>query len=100
MQLNSCFFFFFFFCCCLHQKASPSNYHIGFNTLNVDCVHQVDLQFPKLVSEGARDLISKLLRHSPSMRLPLKSVMEHPWVKANSRRVLPPVCQPKPAPTH
>uniref|UniRef100_A0A8C2FPX1 non-specific serine/threonine protein kinase n=1 Tax=Cyprinus carpio TaxID=7962 RepID=A0A8C2FPX1_CYPCA len=53
---------------------------------------RVDLQFPKLVSDGARDLISKLLRHSPAMRLPLRSVMEHPWVKANSRRVLPPVC--------
>uniref|UniRef100_A0A8C2FQ34 non-specific serine/threonine protein kinase n=1 Tax=Cyprinus carpio TaxID=7962 RepID=A0A8C2FQ34_CYPCA len=48
-------------------------------------------RFPKLVSDGARDLISKLLRHSPAMRLPLRSVMEHPWVKANSRRVLPPV---------
>ncbi|XP_060757222.1 aurora kinase B isoform X1 [Neoarius graeffei] len=59
-------------------------------------ITKVDLQFPKVVSEGARDLISKLLRHSPAMRLPLKSVMEHPWVKTNSRRVLPPVCQPKP----
>uniref|UniRef100_A0A672L4L7 non-specific serine/threonine protein kinase n=1 Tax=Sinocyclocheilus grahami TaxID=75366 RepID=A0A672L4L7_SINGR len=57
-------------------------------------ITKVDLQFPKLVSDGARDLISKLLRHSPAMRLPLRSVMEHPWVKANSRRVLPPVCNP------
>ncbi|MCJ8739583.1 hypothetical protein PDJAM_G00048880 [Pangasius djambal] len=63
-------------------------------------ITKVDLQFPKVVSDGARDLISKLLRHSPSMRLPLKSVMEHPWVKTNSRRVLPPVCQPKPTPSH
>ncbi|XP_017560853.1 aurora kinase B [Pygocentrus nattereri] len=63
-------------------------------------ITKVDLQFPKVVSDGARDLISKLLRHSPSMRLPLKSVMEHPWVKANSRRVLPPVSQPKPTPAH
>ena len=59
------------------------------------CVSQVDLKFPKVVSDGARDLISKLLRHSPMNRLPLQSVIDHPWVKANSRRVLPPVCTPK-----
>ncbi|XP_063044098.1 aurora kinase B isoform X1 [Engraulis encrasicolus] len=56
-------------------------------------ITKVDLQFPKVVSEGARDLISKLLRHSPMMRLPLKSVMDHPWVRSNSRRVLPPACK-------
>ncbi|TRY83279.1 hypothetical protein DNTS_000571 [Danionella cerebrum] len=55
-------------------------------------ITKVDLKFPKVVSDGARDLISKLLRHSPSMRLPLSSVMAHPWVKTNSRRVLPPAC--------
>ncbi|XP_029490749.1 aurora kinase B-like isoform X1 [Oncorhynchus nerka] len=53
-------------------------------------ITKVDLQFPKVVSDGARDLISKLLRHSPSKRLPLRDVIDHPWVKNNSRRVLPP----------
>lgn len=52
---------------------------------------QVDLKFPKVISDGARDLISKLLRHSPTDRLSLKSVIDHPWVSSNSRRVLPPV---------
>ncbi|XP_066483784.1 aurora kinase B [Tiliqua scincoides] len=56
----------------------------------------VDLKFPPFVSEGARDLISKLLRHNPADRLSLQNVMEHPWVKANSRRVLPPVFNPAP----
>ncbi|XP_054849219.1 aurora kinase C-like isoform X1 [Eublepharis macularius] len=51
----------------------------------------VDLKFPPFLSEGARDLISKLLRRIPIERLPLQAVKEHPWVKANSRRVLPPV---------
>ncbi|XP_015196074.1 aurora kinase B isoform X2 [Lepisosteus oculatus] len=60
-------------------------------------ITKVDLHFPKTVSEGARDLISKLLRHSPTMRLSLKGVQEHPWVKSNSRRVLPPVFTPKKA---
>ncbi|KAH0626124.1 hypothetical protein JD844_000905, partial [Phrynosoma platyrhinos] len=54
----------------------------------------VDLKFPPCVPEGAQDLISKLLRHDPSDRLPLQAVMEHPWVKANSKRVLPPVFNP------
>ncbi|XP_029615105.1 aurora kinase B [Salmo trutta] len=58
-------------------------------------ITKVDLQFPKVVSDGARDLVSKLLRHSPSMRLPLQSVITHPWVKSNSRRVLPVVFAPK-----
>ncbi|KAG9470200.1 aurora kinase B [Eleutherodactylus coqui] len=51
---------------------------------------KVDLQFPSFMSEGSKDLISKLLRYVPAQRLPLKGVMEHPWVKANSRRILPP----------
>ncbi|XP_074839261.1 aurora kinase B isoform X1 [Carettochelys insculpta] len=57
---------------------------------------KVDLQFPPFLSEGARDLISKLLRHNPGERLPLQGVLEHPWVKAHSRRVLPPVFTPAP----
>ncbi|KAG8441497.1 hypothetical protein GDO86_007024 [Hymenochirus boettgeri] len=51
----------------------------------------VDLKFPSFLSDGSKDLISKLLRYHPVQRLSLKGVMEHPWVKANSRRVLPPV---------
>uniref|UniRef100_A0A8D0HE99 non-specific serine/threonine protein kinase n=1 Tax=Sphenodon punctatus TaxID=8508 RepID=A0A8D0HE99_SPHPU len=53
-------------------------------------IKTVDLKFPPFMSEGARDLISKLLRHTPLNRLPLTAVVEHPWVKANSQRVLPP----------
>lgn len=51
---------------------------------------QVDFKFPPNVSEGARDLISKLLRHNPIDRLSLQNVIDHPWVRANSHRVLPP----------
>ncbi|XP_058038855.1 aurora kinase B isoform X2 [Ahaetulla prasina] len=54
----------------------------------------VDLKFPPFVTEGAQDLISKLLRHNPSERLSLQAVMEHPWVKEHSKRVLPPVFNP------
>ncbi|XP_058415739.1 aurora kinase B isoform X1 [Diceros bicornis minor] len=51
---------------------------------------KVDLKFPASVPAGAQDLISKLLKHSPSERLPLAQVSAHPWVRAHSRRVLPP----------
>ncbi|XP_075763114.1 aurora kinase C isoform X2 [Pelodiscus sinensis] len=57
-------------------------------------ITKVDLQFPPFMSEGSRDLITKLLRHNPAERLPLRAVLEHPWVKAHSRRVLPPVFTP------
>nr|XP_056719615.1 aurora kinase B [Euleptes europaea] len=57
----------------------------------------VDLKFPPFVSEGARDLISKLLRRIPVQRLSLQAVKEHPWVKANSQRVLPPVFSSAPS---
>ncbi|XP_021569652.1 aurora kinase B isoform X3 [Carlito syrichta] len=51
---------------------------------------KIDLKFPPSVPTGAQDLISKLLRHNPSERLPLAQVSAHPWVRAHSRRVLPP----------
>ncbi|XP_038624894.1 aurora kinase C-like isoform X2 [Tachyglossus aculeatus] len=54
-------------------------------------ITQVDLKFPPSVPAGAQDLISKLLRHNPAERLPLARVLDHPWVRAHSRRVLPPV---------
>ncbi|GCC21496.1 aurora kinase B isoform X1 [Chiloscyllium punctatum] len=53
---------------------------------------KVEIHFPSSMSDGAKSLISQLLRHNPVLRLPLKGVMEHPWVKANARRLLPPEC--------
>ncbi|NWX09750.1 AURKB kinase, partial [Caloenas nicobarica] len=43
-------------------------------------ITKVDLHFPPPVPEGARDLISRLLRCSPAQRLPLRDVLQHPWV--------------------
>uniref|UniRef100_A0A3B4B654 non-specific serine/threonine protein kinase n=1 Tax=Periophthalmus magnuspinnatus TaxID=409849 RepID=A0A3B4B654_9GOBI len=63
-------------------------------------IMKVDLKFPRIVSEGAKDLISKLLRHNPTDRLSLQSVIDHPWVKANSRRCLPPICPTKSSETN
>ncbi|KAJ7374778.1 hypothetical protein OS493_005128 [Desmophyllum pertusum] len=47
-------------------------------------ISRVDLRFPSYVSDGARDLISKLLMHDPSKRLPLSGVLAHPWIRNNA----------------
>ncbi|XP_069099710.1 aurora kinase A [Pleurodeles waltl] len=49
-------------------------------------ISKVEYQFPSSVSDGARDLISKLLKHNPYQRLPLKDVLEHSWIVANSTK--------------
>jgi serine/threonine protein kinase len=46
-------------------------------------IKNVDLHFPTCIPEGAKDLISKLLRHHPAERLPLPDVMKHPWIVKN-----------------
>ncbi|XP_013382422.1 aurora kinase A-A [Lingula anatina] len=47
-------------------------------------ISKVELRFPSHVSDGARDLISKLLRHDPQKRLPLNEVLTHPWIRENA----------------
>ncbi|XP_073233742.1 aurora kinase C-like [Porites lutea] len=48
-------------------------------------ISRVDLKFPDHVSEGARDLISRLLVHDPRKRLPLSGVLAHPWIRNNAQ---------------
>uniref|UniRef100_A0A183CV40 Aurora kinase n=1 Tax=Gongylonema pulchrum TaxID=637853 RepID=A0A183CV40_9BILA len=43
-------------------------------------IKEVNYKFPESISEGARDLISKLLVKEPANRLSLQNVMEHPWI--------------------
>nr|XP_009917986.1 PREDICTED: aurora kinase A-like isoform X2 [Haliaeetus albicilla] len=50
-------------------------------------ISKVEFKFPPFVTEGARDLISKLLKHNPFCRLPLKDVLLHPWITANSTKM-------------
>ncbi|XP_022349716.1 aurora kinase A isoform X1 [Enhydra lutris kenyoni] len=49
-------------------------------------ISRVEFTFPDFVPEGARDLISRLLKHNPSQRPTLKEVLEHPWIIANSSK--------------
>ena len=41
---------------------------------------KVDLKFPAHVSDGGKDLISKILKNDPNLRLPLDGIKKHPWV--------------------
>ncbi|XP_043382912.1 aurora kinase C-like isoform X6 [Chelonia mydas] len=54
-------------------------------------IAEVKFAFPTWVPDGAKDLISKTLKRTPSLRLSLKEIIKHPWVKKNSRRIFPPV---------
>ncbi|XP_030389016.1 aurora kinase C-like [Gopherus evgoodei] len=54
-------------------------------------IAEVKFTFPTWVPDGAKDLISKTLKRTPSLRLSLKEIIKHPWVKKNSRRIFPPV---------
>ena len=47
-------------------------------------ITRVDIKYPAHVSTEAKDLISRLLRKTPSERLPLEEVLEHPWIKNNA----------------
>ncbi|XP_028926892.1 aurora kinase A isoform X1 [Ornithorhynchus anatinus] len=49
-------------------------------------ISKVEYKFPGFVTDGAKDLISKLLKHNPYQRLTLKEVLEHPWITANSSK--------------
>ncbi|XP_077191779.1 aurora kinase A [Paroedura picta] len=49
-------------------------------------ISKVEYRFPPFVTEGARDLIFKLLKHNPYHRLSLEEVLKHPWVTANSTK--------------
>lgn len=47
-------------------------------------ISTVRYMVPSFVSRAAAHLISKLLVLNPEQRMPLKMVMEHPWIKLNT----------------
>jgi len=49
-------------------------------------IARVEFSFPEHVGTGARDLICRLMKHNPLLRLPTKGVMIHPWVVENSTK--------------
>ncbi|XP_057292327.1 aurora kinase C-like [Hydractinia symbiolongicarpus] len=47
-------------------------------------ISQVKYSCPSHMSSGAKDLISKLLRHKPEDRLALTDILQHEWIQKNS----------------
>ncbi|KAK2187561.1 hypothetical protein NP493_162g07018 [Ridgeia piscesae] len=50
------------------------------NTETYRRISTVDLHFPGFMSDGAKDLITKLLQHNPDRRLPISQVLCHHWI--------------------
>lgn len=48
-------------------------------------IRKLQIRYPQFVSQGARDLISKLLRRN-GMRISLREVMVHPWIRENMKK--------------
>ncbi|XP_056130760.1 aurora kinase A isoform X2 [Lampris incognitus] len=51
-------------------------------------ISRVEFSYPAKVSvsSGARDLIGRLLKHNPMLRLPIQGVLCHPWVVEKSTK--------------
>jgi aurora kinase B len=47
-------------------------------------IRRIDVRYPKHVSQGAKDLISKLLKQD-GQRTSLKAVMRHEWIQTNMK---------------
>lgn len=52
-------------------------------------ITNLEFKFPSYVTEGARDLIRKLLVKEPKKRLPLAKVPEHHWIIKNATTIEP-----------
>lgn len=48
-------------------------------------IRRIEVRYPKFMSQGAKDLISKLLKRS-EFRISLKDVMHHPWIRENMKK--------------
>lgn len=52
-----------------------------------DKIRRIEVRYPKFMSPGAKDLISKLLRRT-GLRITLKDVMRHQWILATMKKPL------------
>ncbi|PIK39453.1 Aurora kinase [Apostichopus japonicus] len=70
---------------CYEFLVGKPPFETASNTETYRKITKVDYTFPSYVSEGARDLIRKLLVHNPSKRLTMEGICHHSWVMQHSR---------------
>ena len=46
----------------------------------IEQIRKADFQIPGFVSEGARDLIRKLMEPDPAKRISVEEALQHPWI--------------------
>lgn len=68
---------------CYELLVGQPPFETASNSETYTRITKVDIRYPSYLSEGSKDLISKLLRHDPKKRLPLEEVMVHPWIVQN-----------------
>lgn len=49
----------------------------------VQRILEVDIRYPKIVTEEAQDFISKLVTYKPDQRMSLENAMSHSWIRHN-----------------
>lgn len=51
-------------------------------------ISRVEYTYPSQsnISDGAKDLVARLLKHNPMQRLPIQGVLSHPWVVEKSTK--------------
>ncbi|KXN69818.1 kinase-like protein [Conidiobolus coronatus NRRL 28638] len=59
--------------------GNPPFEHISKKSTQTRIIN-VDLKFSRGISEGARDLIQKLLKYDPKERITIREVLDHPWI--------------------
>lgn len=68
---------------CFELLVGKPPFETESHTMTYKRIVAVNLIWPSLVSRGARDLITKLLRRKPRDRLPLSEVQTHPWIQSH-----------------
>uniref|UniRef100_A0A8C7ZQ18 non-specific serine/threonine protein kinase n=1 Tax=Oryzias sinensis TaxID=183150 RepID=A0A8C7ZQ18_9TELE len=62
-------------------------------------ISRVEYTYPAhaAISDGAKDLVAKLLKHNPMHRLPIQGVLCHPWLLQHSTRKPTPLNDEEPS---
>ena len=69
---------------CYELMYGNTPFHEQSDDLTMKNISNVKYKFPDYFENGAKDLISRLLKREPNQRLELEDVVKHPWIKCNA----------------